>query len=81
MSKLFKWEKFSNKKMRILLGLTMFYAFLGFVSMFYIFSMVAVRAGVLEALGFFSLWFFQPLALICLTYYLLMNVYSYEEKK
>jgi len=72
--------KLSYKQRRCAIGIVMMYAFLGLVSMIYIFVLVGSQAGFLEALGFFSLWFFQPLALIALTYHMLMKIYPYKEK-
>ena len=75
-----KWEKLTHKKMRLVLGVTMFYSFLALAHMIYIASKVAMIAGIPETIGFFMLWFFPPLALIWLTYFMLMNFYKPEEK-
>jgi len=81
MKKLLEWKKLTKKSMRIVLGVTMFYTFLTLVHMIYFIAKVATVAGIFETMGFFTLWFFPPLALIWLTYFMLTKIYPPEEKK
>jgi len=67
--------------MRMFLGITMMYAFLVMAHMIYIVAQIAMDAGILATMGFFTLWFFPPVALIWLTYFMLTKIYPPEEKK
>jgi len=81
MEKILEWKKLTKKQFRIVLGVTMFYAFLALIHMIYFVVKVATIAGIFETMGFFTLWFFPPLALILLTYFMLTKIYPPEEKK
>ncbi len=70
------FKKLTYKQRRILYGITMFYSFLALAHMIYI----IVKIGSLLVFFGLLLWFFPPVALILLTYHLLVNVYPPEEK-
>jgi len=79
--KFWTWKKLTHKQFRIALGFTMFYSFLALANMIYfIIQLSAITKNVLYVLSYFAIWFFPPLALIVLTYYLLTKVYPPEEK-
>jgi len=73
------FKKLTYKKRRMLYGLVMFYSFIVLAHMIYVLGRV-VAIGGLSVFSQLALWFFPPLALILLTYHLLVNVYPPEEK-
>jgi len=75
-----KIKPLTKKQMRLALGITMFYAFLTLAHMIYFITKVAIYAGILQTMGFFTLWFFPSLALIWITYFMLTKIYPPEEK-
>lgn len=75
-----EWKQLTKKQMRMALGVTMFYAFITLAHMIYFISVVASFAGILQTLTYFAMWFFPPLALIWLTYFMLTKIYPPEEK-
>jgi len=81
-NKFWKMEKLTLKQFRIVLGIMMFYSFLTLVNMIhFIIQLSAITKNIPYVLAYFAIWFFPPLALIALTYHLLVNVYPPEEKK
>jgi len=75
------WKKMSRKSFRILLGITMFYSFIALANMIHFVIQLSALTSVINVIGYFTIWFFPPLALITLTYYLLTNTFPPEEKK
>lgn len=79
--KFWTWKKLTRRQFRITLGITMFYSFIALANMIYFVIQLSTLTSVLNIITYFTIWFFPPLALIVLTYYLLTKVYPPEEKK
>lgn len=73
------WKKLSKKHKRLVLGIIMMYSFLAIVSLLIVFLRIAVVAGVFFAVSNMFLWFFPPIALIWLTYFMLTEIYPPKE--
>jgi len=73
-------KKLTYKQRRMFYGFIMFYTFIVLAHMIYILGKVVAKGGLL-VFSQLMMWFFPPLALIALTYHLLVNVYPPEEKK
>jgi len=75
-----KLKKLTKKQMRMVLGIMMMYAFLVFAHMLFVAIQMSIIVGALTAFSFIGLWFYPPLAVIVLTYFMLMKIYPAEEK-
>ena len=79
--KFWTWKKLTRRQFRITLGIMMFYSFITLANMVSLVITLSSLTSVVNVIGYFAIWFFPPIALIALIYYLLTKVYPPEEKK